>query len=232
MPTREEAEGTKHQRRLYHALRILSEAAAPPQDMRIVKIWPATHWEAVWQKLATTPSAESDIVNCYKVIKVNIPTNERLHRIKIVATDRCNECGRKGTLCHRLNECGEGQETWTRTKIILSRVLRASPMQIPDNWLLRPSFLIWPPQLHRAVLWVLSRYVYFRAHYQPALTANELMDFYRRSRWKLYQTPRRRNQVANYLTVIDDAWIGNREQVKKCKHESRVAIHEQQSPIP
>ena len=132
-----------------------------------------------------------------------IPTNKRLHQIKIAPTDRCNECGRKDTLCDHLNECGDSQETWTQTKIIIARMLRASPVQIPEDWLLRPSVCIWPPQRHRAVLWVLSRYVYFRTHYQPSLTANELMDFYRRSRWKLYLTSSKRNQVANYLTVLD-----------------------------
>jgi len=129
MPTRGEAEGTKtYKRRQYYALRKLSEADAPLQDMRIVKIWPTTDWEAVWQNLVTAPSAESEIVNWYKVIHDIIPTNEQLNRLKIAPKDRCNECGRKDTLCHRLIECREGQETWTRTKTIIARKLRASPV--------------------------------------------------------------------------------------------------------
>jgi len=103
----------------------------------------------VWRNLVTAPSAESDIVNWYKVIHDIIPTNERLGRNKIAPTDRCHECGRKDTLCHRLNECGEGQETWTRTKTIIASMLRANPVQIPEDWLLRPSFRIWPPQRYR-----------------------------------------------------------------------------------
>jgi len=60
MPMREEVERMKtYKRHQYYALRKLSEADAPPQDMRIMKIWPATDWEAVWQNLVIAPSAES-----------------------------------------------------------------------------------------------------------------------------------------------------------------------------
>ena len=30
------------------------------------------------------------------------------------------------------------------------------PSRIPQDWILRPQFHIWPPQRHRAVLWLLA----------------------------------------------------------------------------
>ena len=177
---------------------------APVQGIRIVKLWPNSDWEAIWRNLALAPTAQSDIVTWYKVIHDIIPTNDRLHRIKIAPTDICTECGRKDTISHRLKECGEGQNTWERIKAIIARMLRTSPVYIPDEWLMRPSLRIWPPRRLKGILWVLSRYVHFRIHHPPLQNANEMMDFLRRSKWKLYQKPNRRDIVANYLIVLDD----------------------------
>jgi len=64
-------------------------------------------------------------------------------------------------------------------------ILRKIPARIPNEWLLRPQFYLWPPQRQRAVLWVLSRFVTFRLHRQRGPTFRDLMDFLRRSRWKI-----------------------------------------------
>ena len=69
-------------------------------------------------------------------------------------------------------------------------------------------------QRHRAVLWVLSRYVTYRTHHHRNLTQHDLMDFLRRSEWKLFQPPNRHNGVANFLTVLDSPY----EETCMCKH--------------
>ena len=38
---------------------------------------------------------------------------------------------------------------------------------------------------------------------QRELTLHDLMDFMKRTKWKMYQRSNRRECVANYLTVID-----------------------------
>jgi hypothetical protein len=86
-------------------------------------------------------------------------------------------------------------------------ILRKIPARIPNEWLLRPQFYLWPPQRQRAVLWVLSRFVTFRLHRQRGPTFRDLMDFLRRSRWKMYQSTSRRWSVANFLTVLDNTWL-------------------------
>ena len=112
MPMRGGTEVDKsYKRRLYSTLKELSDNAAPPQEMRIVKKWPTVDWKAVLRNLVETPSLESDIVHWYNVIHDVIPTNERLQCIRISPTDGCNVCDRKVTLSHRLKECGEGRDT-------------------------------------------------------------------------------------------------------------------------
>jgi len=146
MPIRGGTEEDKsYKRRLYSTLKVLSDTAVPPQEMRVARIWPSTDWKAVWRNIVATPSSESDIANWYKVIHDVLPTNERLLRIRMTPTDTYNECGRKDTLSHRLTECGEGHDTWVLVKSLIARMLRTIPARVPVEWLLRPSFCVWPP---------------------------------------------------------------------------------------
>ena len=88
----------------------------------------------------------------------------------------------------------------------LARMLRTTPAKIPNEWLLLPQFYFWPPQRQRAVLWVISRFVTFRINRQRGLTLHDLMDFLRRSKWKMYQSPSRHRRVANFLTVLNTTY--------------------------
>ena len=69
--------------------------------------------------------------------------------------------------------------------------------------MLRPQFYLWPPQSQRAVLWVLTPFVMFQLNRQGGPTLHDLMDFLRRTKWKMCQSPSRRRSVANFLTVLD-----------------------------
>jgi hypothetical protein len=77
-----------------------------PREVRDVTVWPTTDWSLVWKNLAETPVIGETKAAWYKVIKDILPTNEKLHRIRIAPTDRCRHCNRKETLLHRLTECG------------------------------------------------------------------------------------------------------------------------------
>ena len=91
-----------------------------------------------------------------------LPTNDRIHRIAVTDTDRCSQCGQIDTLEHRLTDCGVGKEMWRWTRVRLAALLRTNATYIPDDWTLHPSFSIWPPQRHGAILWILPHFVYFR----------------------------------------------------------------------
>jgi len=157
----------------------------------------------IWKNLAETPTSEADIAVWYKVINDIIPTNVRLHLIKMASTDTCKECGEVDTLLHRLTEFGEGKTIWDWTQKIIARMLRTSPSNITRGWLLRPKFCLWPPQRQRAVMWVLSRHVVYRSSRHKSLSSQDYLDILRRSRWKINQRSGRRKLVANFLSVVD-----------------------------
>jgi len=157
------------------------------QEMRITNLRPIADWVTIWKNLHAAPVSGSDTATWYKVTHDIIPKNVRLHRIKISPTDTCKDCGSKDTLGHRLTECGEGTTTRGRKESIFSRILRASAANIPDEWPVRRQFCLWPPQRHRAVLLVLVRCLTFRMNQPYNLTQEDLMDFMRRSKWKMYQ---------------------------------------------
>ena len=145
-----------------------------------------------------TPISRFDIATWYKVIHDIIPTKAKLNRIHMTSTDACTECCSNDTLLHRLTECGEGSAHWGQVRCLIARIIRTTPVRIPGKWL-----WLWPIQRHRAVLWLLARYVTFRIHRPRTSTSQELMDYMRRSRWKLYGWHNRSKIVANFLTVLD-----------------------------
>jgi len=82
-------------------------------------------------------------------------------------------------------------------------MMRTIPVRIPDDWMLRPQFNIWPPKRRRAILWVIANVVIFRIQQHTNLTLHGYMDFLHRTRWKLMRRKCRRDLVGNYLTVLD-----------------------------
>jgi len=119
-------------------------------------------------------------------------------------------------LHHRLAECGVGQYEWEWTRQLLAIMLRTEPRWVPDEWLLRPYFTLWPPQRQRAVLWVLAHFVIFRSQLERNQTFQNYIDFLWRSKWNLYRKRNRITQVGNYLRIleIDQVWNPTDEQEK------------------
>jgi len=171
--------------------------------MRIIKLWPQTNWELVWKNFLATPVRISDLMTWYEVIHDIIPKNIRLNRIRMSNTDACTECGQKDILEHRLIECGEGRRMWNWAQSRIARIIRTSAANISSEWLTRPHFQLWPPYRHRAVLWMLALYVNFRLNNSRTLLPQELMDFMRRSKWKMYMLSNRHKFIANFLAVLD-----------------------------
>lgn len=191
-----------YKRRIYVTLRAYAIAESPPQKMRVESKWPNENWQQIWENLTQTPASETDKAEWYKVIHDIIPTNERLHQIKLSSTALCGDCKKSDTTIHRLTECGEQQQNWIWMRSIIATMLRTHPTRIPREWLVRPHFKLWPPQRQKATLWLLARYVSFSMKRKQPQNPNDLMDFLRRSRWKMYQMPGRQRLVANFLTVL------------------------------
>jgi hypothetical protein len=190
-----------YKRRLYRTMLDLLRDSAEPPPMRIATMWPATRWEVVWRNVQMMPGSELVRVNWFHLIHDLVPTNVRLHRIALRDTEQCERCEGTDTLPHRLTECGDGPATWQWTRARIAAILRTSQAHIPEEWLLRPDFQIWPPQRHRAVLWILAHMAVFRTARE--LTSLDYHDFLRRARWKITSVPARKALVGNYLLTLD-----------------------------
>jgi hypothetical protein len=138
----------------------------------------------------------------YKVIHDIIPTNARLHKIRIAPTDKCVECGMSNTIEHRLIECGEGQRMWEWTRMKIAKLMRTSMNRIPRGWLMRPQDVLWPPTRRRSVMWMIANMVLFRVEYPRKTNLKEYTNFMRERKRQLYLRHDRRRPVANYLCVV------------------------------
>jgi hypothetical protein len=62
-----------------------------------------------------------------------LPKNERLYRISLTDTDRCQTCGQKYTTVHRILECVEGRTMWRWTRARLAMKLKTIEDHIPSG---------------------------------------------------------------------------------------------------
>jgi hypothetical protein len=94
----------------------MAEAGNPPRLMRILKFLPSANWERIWANLHACWSTEAVKSNWYLVIQDIMPTNERLHKIRLVDSPLCRKCGELDTAQHRITDCGEVARIWMWTK--------------------------------------------------------------------------------------------------------------------
>jgi len=139
--------------------------------MRIYKLWPHTDWTQVWKNFNDVHITENMRCVWYQVIHDILPTNARLHRVNVTQSNTCLRCVSTDTLEHLLTACGEGQLIWNHAKSLLARMLRTSPAHIPEDWLLRPHFHIWPPK------WTLANVIIFRLQQLTTPALKDFMDF-------------------------------------------------------
>ena len=69
-----------------------------------------------------------------------LPTNTRLHRIRLVETEDCTLCGKKDTTIERLADYGVGEEMWKWTRRELAARHRTAWRRLPPGWFLGPNF--------------------------------------------------------------------------------------------
>jgi hypothetical protein len=168
-------------------------AGNPPRVMRIMQLHPSEDWERIWTNLHEC-STEAVKINWYVVIQDILPTNERLHKIRLVDSPLCGQCGELDTVQHRVTACDEDLALDQTTYSI-------DPAHIPLDWT-RSQFRLWPPRRPRAVLWKLAQMAWYRIKQSRACTEQDYSDFLRRTRWNAYQAKHRRTNVGNYLEIL------------------------------
>jgi len=76
--------------RVYNTLHTIAAASRESREMRIKQLHPDTQWK----NLHTAWVSEEIASKWYIVLHYMVPTNERLHVIKLVGSGRCRYCGR------------------------------------------------------------------------------------------------------------------------------------------
>jgi hypothetical protein len=175
-------------RRVYDTLRTISTAGNRPWEVRIVQLQPAIDWPIVWGNLHNVRIFYGARSAWYMVIHEIIPTNVRLHKIRLVDTENCTRCGTQDTMLHCFTECGVGKDIWESTRTQIARMQRTVINRIPTDWLFRPCFKTWPRQRHQAMLWFLAYKVVYQVNQRRTLSVTEYVDLMRRTRWKTYQS--------------------------------------------
>jgi acetone carboxylase gamma subunit len=77
----------------YNTLYIMKAATRGSREMRITQLHPDTQWMQVWKNLHLAWMSEKIASMWYIVVHDIVPTNERLHEIWLVQSDRCGLCG-------------------------------------------------------------------------------------------------------------------------------------------
>jgi hypothetical protein len=155
--------------------------------------------------LHDTPIHSCQTAIWYKTMHGILRTNVRLHKINMSSTDKCRYCDTQDTILHRLIKCRAGQLMWTWTANKMATVLRTAARYIPPSWTIRPNCTIWPPTRRRAVLWFLAQLASFRHDRYNSTTLQEYISYVRLRKEILYNHPKRRTLVANYLIVVEDS---------------------------
>ena len=143
-PQRQAETLREFKRRVYNTLQTMSTTENKPREVCIMQLQPAIHWSLLWGSLHNVRLAVGATSAWRVVFHDIIPTNARLHRIRLMDTDNCTQRGRQDIMLHRLTECGVGQEIWEWTRTQTARIRRTDPRRVPTEWLLRPCFQLWP----------------------------------------------------------------------------------------
>jgi len=124
---------------VYWKLRWMPEADNPPRVMRIMQLHPSADWERICTNLHECWTTEAVKINRYVVIQDILPTNKRLHKIRLVDSPRCGLCGEPDTVQHRVTACGDGARIWLWTKRRIAWILCIGPAHIPPPGQREPS---------------------------------------------------------------------------------------------
>ena len=163
---------------------------------------PAQRWDRIWRNISHKHLTSEARSAWFRAVHDIIPTNVRLHTIRLRETPRCMKCGQTDTIMHRVMSCETAQDIWSWTRFRIALMLRTDPRHVPFTWLLFPTMQIWPPQRHNAILWMLGHMVQYTTTKHPTLMMQDYIDFMRRSRWKTYQWDGRKRSYGNYLDVL------------------------------
>ena len=77
-------------------------AALTTKEIRVITMHPTLNWSQIWQNLHMAWVHDDVKSAWFLAIHDIIPTKERLFKIHLADTNRCNQCDQIDTLPHRI----------------------------------------------------------------------------------------------------------------------------------
>jgi len=177
-PTHANESRHKFRRRIYETIRSMHSNVERSDEMRIVRQYPQVNWQRLWANLHTAGISDEQTSIWFTVIHDLIPTENRLATIHLADTNQCNSCGDDDTLQHRLTQCGVSKMIRCCTRERIAEITDTTPLDVPEEWVLRPDFHLRPPQSHKAVVWWLAQLVTYQIRGQRSISPFRLHGFY------------------------------------------------------
>ena len=157
----------------------MSNNVAEPCSLWIVKKCPKAECGRAWKNFHSRTLPVSLTLNWYVTVHDIVRTKDHIAAIHLTPTNACPNCGQEDSIQHKITDHMELDTDEIGDDTRLERELYTKDLKI------RPTFTLWPPQRHAAVLWILANLVHYRLQTDRRLSLSEFMDFLRRSFWKL-----------------------------------------------
>ena len=104
----------------------MTVAGNPPRVMRIMQLHLSADWEGIWTHLQECWTTEAVKINWYVVMQDILPTNERLHKIRL------RHYGETDTV-QQSNRMRRGGEDLALDQRRLAWILRTDPAHLPPD---------------------------------------------------------------------------------------------------
>jgi hypothetical protein len=77
----------------------------------------------------------------------------------------------------------------------IAKILRLDKKWIPESWILRPQFKLWPPRRQRAVLWLVAQLAVFSLHTRMEWMSGEYIEYTQHALTKMQHHKKRLEMV-------------------------------------
>lgn len=173
----------------------------PQPVMRITRLVPqGVRLSKIWNNLNSSVIPVDVKSLWYNVIHDIISTKERLHRIHMIASEKCSFCTESDTIFHRLVQCSAMVPIQQQLNRYLQHL--QSSTWFRSYHLLWPDFCIKPRAKHDAVLWVLAHTVVFSIKYYGLQNIDAYVIYMQYAKSKFLSYSHNSKKYSIYLSSI------------------------------
>jgi len=189
-----------YKKRLYTTLQTIHNASFTPQEMRIARMWP--------QRLAGNMEEFNNSSDIWQEKLCGIGwymTSSR--RMRNCTGSKCPLQTTARNVTTKIPSCTV--RVWRSSSVGMdkkgySKDVAHDPGENPQRMAVAPTIL--PVASGTSTCGTIGFIPIFNIPNQRGLTLHDLMDFLRRYKWKMYQSPSRHKTVANFLAVLDTTY--------------------------